>query len=86
MARVSQLQLGLDGISPAAIYRPPAEAPANPGAKLVLPTRRETTLTIMASFVWALFNAAYVVYLSFAPLMLTIGGYAPLKAAAVIPS
>jgi MFS family permease len=45
---------------------------------------RELVLTLIASCVWALFNAGYVVYLSFAPRVLVSGGYDPVRAAAVI--
>lgn len=65
-------------------YRPPARHPSEsvsvpPG----LPWR-ELTLTLIASLVWALFNAAYVVYLSFAPQVLVENGYAAAGAAAVV--
>lgn len=46
--------------------------------------RRGFQLTIVASLVWGMFNAAYVVYLAFAPLQLQAGGYAPLAAAATL--
>jgi len=47
-------------------------------------TRREWTLTLIASLVWAAFNAGYIVYLSFAPRVLTAGGLGPLEAASII--
>jgi len=47
-------------------------------------TRREWSLVLTASGVWSAFNAAYIVYLSFAPKVLTAGGFGPLRAAAVI--
>jgi predicted MFS family arabinose efflux permease len=45
---------------------------------------REWTLTLIAAVVWAAFNAAYVVYLSFAPLVLTGGGLGRLEAASIV--
>ena len=63
-------------------YRaPPGAVASAPAVAWRLP-RRELILTLLASFVWAFFNAGYVVYLSFAPKVLTAGGYAPLEAAA----
>jgi MFS family permease len=47
-------------------------------------TRREWGLVLTASGAWAAFNAAYIVYLSFAPKLLTAGGFGPLRAAAII--
>ncbi len=47
-------------------------------------TGREWTLTAIAALVWSAFNAAYVVYLSFAPRVLVAGGDTALHAASVI--
>lgn len=66
------------------VYRPPrgawGSAPA-PSARL---TSREWTLTLIASLAWAAFNAGYVIYLSFAPRVLTAGGIGVLEAAWII--
>jgi predicted MFS family arabinose efflux permease len=68
-----------------ALYRAPQAKPAASAAgATALLTRRETLLTFAASLVWALFNAGYVVYLSFAPMALVGGGYEPLAAAGVV--
>jgi len=65
-------------------YRPPLRnAREAPRASSALP-RRELTLTLIAAVVWALFNAGYVVYLSFAPQLLVAHGYAPAAAAGII--
>ena len=65
------------------IYRPPAEvrpvAPAQQGRL----SRREFGLVTLAAMAWAAFNAAYIVYLSFAPQLLGQGGWRPFEAAAV---
>jgi MFS family permease len=64
-------------------YRPPAAAATaiRPSMRL---TRREWILTLIASLVWAAFNAAYIVYLSFAPRLLMAGSVGPLEAASII--
>ncbi|MFT5507655.1 MAG: putative MFS family arabinose efflux permease [Hyphomicrobiaceae bacterium] len=46
--------------------------------------RRELVLTVLASLVWGMFNAGYIVYLSFAPKVLMVGGFKPMEAAATI--
>ena len=46
--------------------------------------RSELVLTLFASGVWALFNAAYIVYLSFATRILMDGGYGSVGAAATV--
>ena len=66
-------------------YRPPPRPrrrrPRRPRSRL---TAREWTLTLIASLVWAAFNAAYVIYLSFAPRVLVAGGLGMLEAASII--
>ncbi len=47
-------------------------------------SRNEIVLTLIASLVWASFNAGYVVYLSFAPEVLIAGGYDTASALGVI--
>ena len=46
--------------------------------------RREWVLTVLAGSIWGLFNAGYIVYLSFAPQVLVAGGRGPTEAAAII--
>jgi len=46
--------------------------------------RNEVVLTVIAALVWSLFNAGYVVYLSFAPRALVAGGYETVSALGVI--
>lgn len=67
-----------------AFYRPPPRAAAAVPAPSHRLTQREWTLTLIASLVWAAFNAGYIVYLSFAPRVLTAGGLGPLEAASII--
>jgi len=66
------------------LYRGPAHAKRSQHASLVALPRRELVLTLLASTVWGLFNASYVIFLSFAPQVLVGGGYQPTRAAAVI--
>ncbi len=58
----------------------PRDAAASPGPQTGL-SRREILLVLVASLSWALFNAAYVVYLSFTPTWLVESGYSALAAA-----
>jgi predicted MFS family arabinose efflux permease len=65
-------------------YRPPRSAGTTvvpPSARL---TSREWTLTLIASIVWAAFNAGYVIYLSFAPRVLVAGGLGAFEAASIL--
>lgn len=80
----ASIYCGIAAAAVFAIYRVPEGRPVMAAARLAFLTRQELALTVFASLVWGFFNAAYVVYLSFAPLMLTTGGYPPLQAAAVI--
>ena len=66
------------------LYRPPPASAAAAVAPSMRLTRREWVLTAIAAFVWSAFNAAYVVYLSFAPRVLVAGGETALHAASVI--
>ncbi len=65
-------------------YRSPAihAARGSPAAMSLPP--RELTLTLLASAVWAFFNAAYVVFLSFAPRVLEASGFASAQAVAAV--
>ena len=65
------------------LYRPPAGQAAAPAGRLGLP-RHELLLTLVAAACWGLYNAGYIVYLSFAPQVLVAGGRTPAQAAAVI--
>jgi predicted MFS family arabinose efflux permease len=65
-------------------YRPPPVSATAPAAASIRLTGREWTLTAIAAVVWSAFNAAYVVYLSFAPRVLVAGGDTAVHAASVI--
>jgi predicted MFS family arabinose efflux permease len=66
------------------LYRPPPASGAAAATPSMSLTRREWTLTAIAALVWSAFNAAYVVYLSFAPRVLVASGDSALHAASVI--
>jgi predicted MFS family arabinose efflux permease len=68
----------------AVAYRPPPATTATTATASAGLTAREWTLTLMAALVWAAFNAAYIVYLSFAPRVLVAGGMGVLEAASII--
>lgn len=65
-------------------YRLPPTSTAAPASSATMLTVREWSLTLIASIVWAAFNAAYIVYLSFAPRVLEAGGVGALAAASTI--
>ena len=65
-------------------YRSPPAAVGAPAPSTTGLPRDEMLLTLLAASVWGLFNAGYVVYLSFAPRVLVASGYAATKAASVI--
>lgn len=69
------------GAEPAPVPGQPRAVAEEPGLRM---PRQELLLTLLAAMVWGLFNAGYVVYLSFAPQVLVAGGYGPTQASAVV--
>lgn len=65
-------------------YRPPPAAGAAAAPQINHLPGDELLLTLVAAAAWGLFNAGYVVYLSFAPKVLESQGYSTTRAAAVI--
>ena len=65
-------------------YRPPPGAGAAAGPQINRLPRDEWLLTLVAAVAWGLFNAGYVLYLSFAPKLLESQGVGATQAAAVI--
>jgi predicted MFS family arabinose efflux permease len=61
----------------------PTAAKPTGGLRFTL-SRSEITLTVLAALIWALFNAAYILYLSFAPVVLEVNGYDTLSALGII--
>ncbi len=81
---VAALYSLLSALAVLALYRSPPRGPTAPAAPSARLTGREWSLTLIAATAWAFFNAAYVVYLSFAPRVLTDGGMGALTAASVV--
>lgn len=67
----------------AATYRPAPALAASPGAG-VQPSTGEIGMVCLAGLIWALYNAAYIVIVSFVPLFLRATGMAPGPAASVV--
>jgi predicted MFS family arabinose efflux permease len=67
-----------------AFYRAPPDLGATQQATVSWLSRRELYLTLIAALVWALFNAGYIIYLTFGPLMLEADGLGAIEAAAII--
>jgi predicted MFS family arabinose efflux permease len=66
-------------------YRPPADLrPAASGGALMRLSGEEWRLVLCAGTAWGVFNAGYVVYLGFAPAMLTAHGHSLTSAAGVL--
>lgn len=83
---MASVYCALSAMSIFVFYRPPAESAAtssSPAGSVRL-MRKEWILLLIASIPWAAFNAAYVIYLSFAPRVLVASGYSELSAAATI--
>ena len=80
----ASIYCGLGALGVFSMYRMPEYAthPATP-PQWGLPGN-ELTLTLLASVVWALFNSAYIVFLSFGARVLIDGGYGLTGAATVI--
>ncbi len=80
----ASIYCGLGALGVFSVYRTPeyAKDHAHP-PQWGLPGN-ELTLTLLASVVWALFNAGYIVFLSFGASVLIDGGYGPTGAAAII--
>ena len=80
----ASIYCGLGALGVFTVYRMPTHANdhAHP-PQLGLPSN-ELTLTLLASLVWALFNAGYIVFLSFGANVLISGGYGPTGAATII--
>ncbi|MAZ01670.1 MAG: MFS transporter [Sneathiella sp.] len=75
----------IGGLTVLSLYRPPVEASVTrrdqPAIGL---SRQELGLTLIAAAAWGLFNAAYVIYLSFSPLVLEERGVGTVVAATII--
>jgi MFS family permease len=79
----ASLYCALSGLALFLLYQPPAALKPVLAGPMGLP-RHELVLTLLAATAWGLYNAGFIVYLSFAPRVLVAGGYGPTQAAAVI--
>ncbi|MCU4652731.1 MFS transporter [Roseibacterium sp. SDUM158016] len=81
---VASLYCALAALVILAFYRPPHDLPSHGAARAkgLLPV--EWSLVILAGFAWGVFNAGYIVYLSFGPATLEAQGMGSLAAASVI--
>jgi len=67
------------------VYRPPPDAPAQFGHALQIDlSRREWLLISLAGFIWGLFNAGYVILISFLPELFAQRGYLLGEASGVV--
>ena len=66
------------------LYRGPAKERRIRGSFTFSLSRVEVLLTVTASLAWGFFNAGYIVYLSFSPLILTKSGYSSIAASSII--
>lgn len=66
------------------LYRPPHDLPSRTTSRIKGLLPREWGLIVLAGIAWGVFNAGYVVYLSFGPSMLAAQGVGTLVAASVI--
>jgi predicted MFS family arabinose efflux permease len=81
---VAAAYCALGAVAMLLLYRPPQNLkPLPAGGPVGLP-RNELMLTLLAATVWGLFNAGYVVYLSFAPRVLVDAGSGEAQAAAIV--
>jgi len=80
---VAAVYCAIAAVAVSLLYRPPADAAPRGLGSVGLP-RTELLLTLLAAIVWGLFNAGYIVYLSFAPRVLVAGGHGEAQAAAII--
>jgi len=66
------------------LYRPPHDLPSRIAGRIRGLLPREWGLIVLAGIAWGVFNAGYVVYLSFGPRMLEAQGMGTLASASVI--
>ena len=67
-----------------AVYRPPHDLPQAVGDPRIKMTEEEWRLVLCAATAWGVFNAAYVIYLSFGPKLLEGLGQSAIAAAGII--
>jgi predicted MFS family arabinose efflux permease len=80
---VAALYSALGALALLLLYRPQAASAPGQAAALGLP-RHELRLTLLAATTWGLYNAGYIVFLSFAPRVLMAAGTGPAQASATV--
>ncbi|WP_292294991.1 MFS transporter [Marivita sp.] len=81
---VAAIWCALAALAVLTLYRPPHDLPSRTASRIKGLLPREWGLIVLAGFAWGVFNAGYVVYLSFGPTMLEAQGMNTLAAASVI--
>ncbi|WP_294608334.1 CynX/NimT family MFS transporter [uncultured Roseovarius sp.] len=81
---VASAWCAVSAIAVLTLYRPPHDLPARIKNRIKGLLPREWGLIVLAGAAWGVFNAGYVVYLSFGPGMLAAQGMGTLAAASVI--
>src|SRR6056297_949318 len=81
---VAALWCVLAALAVLTLYRPPHTLPSRTASRIKGLLPREWGLIVLAGIAWGVFNAGYVVYLSFGPSMLAAQGMGALAAASVI--
>lgn len=81
---VAAIWCALAALAILTLYRPPQGLPSRAASRIKGLLRREWGLIVLAGIAWGVFNAGYVVYLSFGPGMLEAQGMGTLAAASVI--
>ncbi len=74
----------LSAVAVFTFYRPPEEVASQIKVSTVNLDRKELHLILVAALAWAIFNLGYVIYLSFAPLVLEARGNSDMEAATII--
>jgi MFS family permease len=81
---VAALWCAVAGLAVIALYRAPQALPSGVSGRMTGLTRHEWGPVVAAGLAWGLFNAGYVVFLSFGPDMLGSQGIGTLAAASII--
>ncbi|MGX0875772.1 putative MFS family arabinose efflux permease [Roseovarius sp. MBR-154] len=81
---VAAIWCALAAVAVLTLYRPPHDLPCRVASRIRGLLPREWGLIVLAGIAWGVFNAGYVVYLSFGPGMLEAQGMGTLAAASVI--